>query len=171
MMKLITLISALRLCSANLSELGGSQSWASLKKPASKLPANLERVHHSTVAIGRGGGQRSANVDLAIAGALATMIGDFAMHPVDCIKTLQQSNAGSGLSMLAASKEIFKTGGIGGFYSGLATYVFCDGAAGAIKFATYEKLKKWANENVKEEVSGVILLLFVCLYILSSRGK
>ena len=48
-------------------------------------------------------------VDMAIAGALATMVGDIAMHPVDCIKTLQQSNAGVGLSMLGASKSIFKT--------------------------------------------------------------
>ena len=60
----------------------------------------------------RGGAVTAAadrGVHLALAGAIATMIGDFAMHPIDCIKTLQQSNSGAGLSMLGASKTIWKT--------------------------------------------------------------
>ncbi len=63
------------------------------------------------------------------------------MHPIDCIKTLQQSNAGAGLSMVGASRTIFKTQGLGGFYSGVGTYVGADGIAGSIKFATYEAIK------------------------------
>jgi len=101
-----------------------------------------------------------SNIDLALAGGIATMFGDFAMHPIDCIKTLQQSDAGKSLSMLAASKQIFKTQGISGFYSGVATYIFCDGAAGAMKFATYEMMKRWTNENVSED--KVPLALFGC---------
>jgi solute carrier family 25 S-adenosylmethionine transporter 26 len=81
---------------------------------------------------------------MAFAGALATMIGDLAMHPVDCIKTLQQSSRGASLSMLGASREILRTQGLSGFYSGAGTYVTTDGVAGSLKFATYEFLKrKW----------------------------
>ena len=80
--------------------------------------------------------RKLTSFDLACAGSLATMIGDAALHPVDCIKTLQQSTEGTGLSMVGASKKIMKDFGIGGFYSGLGTYVLSDGGAGAIKFAT-----------------------------------
>ena len=56
--------------------------------------------------------------------------------------TPKQSNAGAGLSMLGASRSILKNQGVGGFYAGLGTYVTADGIAGAIKFTTYEALKK-----------------------------
>ena len=74
--------------------------------------------------------------DLAIAGALATMIGDVMLHPVDCVKTLQQSSEGAALGFFGAASKILSTQGAGGFYSGLGTYVVADGGAGAIKFAT-----------------------------------
>ena len=73
------------------------------------------------------------------------------MHPVDCIKTLQQSNAGAGLSMLGASKQILSTQGFGGFYAGLGTYVLSDGFAGSIKFFTYEALKKVISSNLPSD--------------------
>jgi len=79
------------------------------------------------------------------------MIGDIAMHPVDCIKTLQQSNEGVGLNMLQASSRILKTQGLGGFYKGLGTYVTADGIAGSIKFATYETLKKVLKNNLSDD--------------------
>ncbi|GMH77416.1 hypothetical protein TrRE_jg10145, partial [Triparma retinervis] len=89
--------------------------------------------------------------EMAIAGAVATMIGDICMHPIDCIKTLQQSNAGAGLSMLGASKQILSSQGVGGFYAGLGTYVLSDGFAGSIKFFTYEALKKAIASNLPED--------------------
>jgi len=98
--------------------------------------------------------RKLTSFDLACAGSLATMIGDAALHPVDCIKTLQQSTEGTGLSMVGASKKIMKDFGIGGFYSGLGTYVLSDGGAGAIKFATYEAAKQWVNDKVPEEYMG-----------------
>ena len=76
------------------------------------------------------------SLDLALAGSIATMVGDASLHPVDCIKTLQQSTEGTGLTMIGAGRKIFKDFGIGGFYQGLGTYVISDGGAGAIKFAT-----------------------------------
>lgn len=98
-----------------------------------------------------------SSLELAVAGAVATMIGDTAMHPVDCLKTLQQSNEGAGLNMIAAGRKIYKTSGIGGFYSGLGTYVISDGGAGAIKFATYEALKQWVADKVPEEYVGAAI--------------
>jgi solute carrier family 25 S-adenosylmethionine transporter 26 len=89
--------------------------------------------------------------DLALAGAVATMIGDIALHPIDCIKTLQQSNEGAGLSLLGASRKIMTNSGFSGFYSGLGTYVTADGGAGALKFATYEGLKKWVASKLDDE--------------------
>ena len=87
--------------------------------------------------------------DMALAGAIATMIGDLSMHPMDCIKTMQQSTAGAGLSMLGASQSILKAQGIAGFYSGAGTYVITDGLAGSLKFATYEFLKKKWDRRVE----------------------
>ena len=49
------------------------------------------------------------------------------------------------------------TQGLGGFYAGMGTYIFCDGVAGSIKFATYEALKKYTKKNVKEEYYGAAL--------------
>jgi len=39
----------------------------------------------------------------------------------------------------------------------MGTYIFCDGVAGSIKFATYEALKKYTKKNVKEEYYGAAL--------------
>lgn len=74
--------------------------------------------------------------EMAVAGAAATVFGVTVMHPIDTIKTLQQSSAGSGLNMLQASSKIMQDGGVGAMYSGLGPYVTSDGFAGALKFAT-----------------------------------
>lgn len=94
---------------------------------------------------------RSTGFELALAGAIATMIGDISMHPVDCVKTLQQSNEGAGLSMLGAGRRILEKQGVGGFYAGIGTYVTADGVAGAIKFTTYEALKRVIARNRPED--------------------
>jgi len=110
------------------------------------------RDHSQGEMVVRGGdATQTSLVKLALAGAVATMIGDAAMHPIDCIKTLQQSNAGIGLNMAGAARKIFADSGAGGFYSGLGTYVTSDGVAGSLKFATYEALKSWVSRNVPEK--------------------
>ncbi len=90
-----------------------------------------------------------ASIQLPLAGAIATMVGDVSMHPIGYIKTLQQSNEGLRLNMVAAAKTIlWKTkGGLSGFFSGLHVYMVSDGLGGAFKFATYEKLKKTLLQN------------------------
>ena len=77
-----------------------------------------------------------SNGEMAAAGAAATVFGVTIMHPVDTIKTLQQSTEGAGLNMIQASQKILKDGGIPAMYSGLGPYVTSDGMAGAFKFAT-----------------------------------
>lgn len=114
-----------------------------------------------------GGGGLSL-LDLAVAGSVATMIGDAALHPVDCLKTLQQSNEGAGLSLLGAGRQIYRTSGVGGFYSGLGTYVAGDGGAGAVKFATYEFLKRWVNDHVDEDRVGAALFGCAALAFVAS---
>ena len=74
--------------------------------------------------------------EMALAGAAATAFGVTIMHPVDTIKTLQQSSGGAGLNMIGATIKIMKDGGFGAMYSGLGPYVVSDGFAGALKFAT-----------------------------------
>ncbi len=51
-----------------------------------------------------------SSTEMAAAGAFATAFGVTIMHPVDTIKTLQQSNEGMGLNMIAATNKIMKVG-------------------------------------------------------------
>jgi len=89
------------------------------------------------------------------------MIGDAALHPMDCIKTLQQSDEGLSLSLVEAARFIWRQSGPAGFYRGVGTYLFTDGLGGALKFSSYEKLTSWCRENLRE---GVVLsvALLVC---------
>jgi hypothetical protein len=48
------------------------------------------------------------SVEMAAAGAFATAAGVILVHPIDTIKTLQQSGEGVGLSMIAATNKIMK---------------------------------------------------------------
>mmetsp|Transcript_12158 Transcript_12158/g.18456 ORF Transcript_12158/g.18456 Transcript_12158/m.18456 type:complete len:219 (+) Transcript_12158:219-875(+) len=109
-----------------------------------------------------------SSAQMAAAGAFATAFGVTIMHPVDTIKTLQQSNEGIGLNMIAATNKIMKDGGVGALYSGLGPYVTSDGFAGAFKFATYEVLKKWIKETIPEEHYGKALYVAAAAAFLAS---
>lgn len=107
---------------------------------------------------------------LAVAGGLATVIGDAFMHPIDCIKTLQQSDEGMSLSLGEAARHVMTTSGIPGFYKGLGAYVATDGVGGALKFASYEKLTKWCRTNLNEGavLSGALLACAALAFLASS---
>mmetsp|Transcript_8167 Transcript_8167/g.11777 ORF Transcript_8167/g.11777 Transcript_8167/m.11777 type:complete len:382 (+) Transcript_8167:45-1190(+) len=96
--------------------------------------------------------------ELAVVGGMATMVGDLAVHPVDCIKTLQQSNIGMGLNLLQATQKLWQNYGIAGFYAGINVIIPSDVIGGCIKFSVYEMLKKWSDEHI----SNPTLALFVC---------
>jgi solute carrier family 25 S-adenosylmethionine transporter 26 len=95
------------------------------------------------------------------------MIGDAALHPMDCIKTIQQSDEGFALSLQDAARVILTTSGVSGFYRGLGAYVITDGLGGTLKFGTYEKLTTWCRSNLTtqdHDDNGLILnvALLVC---------
>jgi hypothetical protein len=86
---------------------------------------------------------------LALAGSIATLVSDIAMHPMDCIKTLQQTEEGIGLSMIDAAHTIYHTmGGLTGFTRGFLTWGICDALGGALKFSTYEGLKRQIQQQI-----------------------
>lgn len=79
---------------------------------------------------------------LALAGSVTTLFTDVIMHPIDCIKILQQSDAGYGLSLQDAAVALWERDGVSGFYSGFLTYAVSDAAGGALKFAVWELWKR-----------------------------
>ena len=108
---------------------------------------------------------------LAVAGGLATMVGDAALHPMDCIKTLQQSDEGFALSLHEAARYIWTTSGVTGFYRGMGTYVLTDGLGGALKFGTYERLTTWCRGNLSEGfVLNVALLACAAVAFVASSS-
>ncbi|EKX33184.1 hypothetical protein GUITHDRAFT_120626 [Guillardia theta CCMP2712] len=90
-----------------------------------------------------------------IAGGIATAVGDLALHPIDTIKTVQQSAAAGSPSASifgACSKIMREGGGLGGFYAGVGPYVTFDSLAGCVKFAAYEVCKTIADQHVDENL-------------------
>lgn len=103
---------------------------------------------------------------LALAGAMATVVGDAAMHPIDCIKTLQQSDEGMALDFVEASRVLYQQNqGVSGFYRGLTTYLVTDAGAGAIKFGVYEFLKAWSKRNFASQKEETEFLQSASLYL------
>lgn len=97
-------------------------------------------------------------LQLCFCGALATIFGDFIMHPIDTIKIVQQaSGVGSELSFLGAAKKILSgPSGIFGFYNGVLPYLAADGCSGAIKFATFEISKVFMQKRFSPSFSPLI---------------
>jgi solute carrier family 25 S-adenosylmethionine transporter 26 len=91
-------------------------------------------------------------VQLALAGALTTFVADVMIHPMDCIKTLQQSDLGWELglhnSLESAAQYLWNTSGLSGFYHGFLVYAGSDALAGAAKFATWE----WWKRNMPSHI-------------------
>ena len=77
-----------------------------------------------------------STAQLAIAGAMAAIIGDVSLHPIDCIKTIQQSDFGLGMNIFETSEYILDNFGIWGFFNGLAPYVTGDCLGSAFKFSS-----------------------------------
>jgi solute carrier family 25 S-adenosylmethionine transporter 26 len=88
-------------------------------------------------------------LQLALAGGVTTFFADACVHPIDCIKTLQQSDLGVDLTFLQAISYLHETAGVGGFFKGLFTYACSDAVGGAIKFSVWEAWKKrWDETNI-----------------------
>lgn len=87
-------------------------------------------------------------IQLALAGSIASWIADVSMHPIDCIKTVQQSDSGIDLTFVQAIMQLWHAGGILAFYQGFLTYANADAVGGALKFSVWELWKN--NPRVKE---------------------
>lgn len=110
---------------------------------------------------------------LAFAGAIATAFGDAAVHPLDCIKTLQQSDEYLGTTIPQAIQILWtQYDGFEGFYRGLGTYLLTDAVAGALKFGTYETLQKKTENMMKPPPLAVLAgIAFVASSLILVPGE
>ncbi|KAL7556369.1 hypothetical protein ACA910_006295 [Epithemia clementina (nom. ined.)] len=90
-------------------------------------------------------------IQLALAGSIATFFADLSIHPIDCIKTIQQSDQGHNLNMLQAARYLYKQDGIHSFFHGFFTYAIADAGAGALKFGVWETWKRQWNDVTQGE--------------------
>ncbi len=101
-------------------------------------------------------------VQLALAGAVTTFVADVMIHPMDCIKTLQQSDLGWELglhnSLGDAAQYLWTTSGLAGFYHGFLVYAGSDALAGAAKFATWEWWKRNMPSTILFVGAGIAFL-------------
>lgn len=68
------------------------------------------------------------------------------MHPIDCIKTLQQSDMGFALTFTEAARQLWQNYGLMGFYHGFLTYGVADATGGAFKFSVWETWKQLSKD-------------------------
>jgi solute carrier family 25 S-adenosylmethionine transporter 26 len=131
------------------------------------LPHTLEEEQEAAVLQDYHHGQQTLLplLQLALAGAVTTLVGDMAVHPIDCIKTLQQSETGWQLgladSLPRAAAYLWETSGVEGFYRGFMTYAVTDALGGACKFATWEVWKRRVvtTSDGMPSASNLLLLL------------
>jgi len=100
-------------------------------------------------------------IQLALAGSVTTFFADMIMHPMDCIKTVQQATNG-GMSVVAATSYLWDVAGIAGFYHGFLTYACADAISGAVKFVVWEFWKHKTEQDVKDKPQPLpVLALFL----------
>eukprot|EP00981_Chlorochromonas_danica_P015897 scaffold14723_cov282-Ochromonas_danica.AAC.7 len=92
--------------------------------------------------------------ELCICGALATALGDLAMHPIDTIKITQQT-ATVAKGLLGTAKDIVLSRGFLGLYQGVVPYLIGDGLSGAVKFATFELSRRVAEKKLPEKYHAI----------------
>lgn len=93
---------------------------------------------------------------LAVAGSLTTFMADVTMHPIDCVKTLQQSDSGLDLNFIQTALFLYERSGWVGFYSGFATYATSDAIGGALKFSVWEFWKRSSPA-----LEGLVAILYL----------
>lgn len=109
-------------------------------------------------------------IQLALAGSVASFVGDAVMHPVDCVKTVMQSNAGIGMSVPQAVQFLFEQNGVAAFTNGLFTYATTDAMGGALKFSVWELWKRRTGDSIPNLWIGAALA-FVASSVVSVPGE
>jgi hypothetical protein len=140
---------------------------ASVGEDASHMPMTVAETSAKAVEL--------PLIQLALAGAVTTFFTDVSMHPIDCVKTLQQTDAGLDSTFVETAQSIYQHMGIAGFYSGFLIYASADAVGGALKFSTWELWKKTTN-HMKQLPPWMILwigagLAFVASSILVVPGE
>jgi hypothetical protein len=96
---------------------------------------------------------------------------------MDCIKTLQQSDQGMGLNVGQAAQVVYAQLGLAGFYKGFGTYALCDSVGGALKFSSFEILKRQVQPKLQQGASknavlfGCAAVAFVASSVITVPGE
>eukprot|EP00522_Entomoneis_paludosa_P008018 CAMPEP_0172450638 /NCGR_PEP_ID=MMETSP1065-20121228/8900_1 /TAXON_ID=265537 /ORGANISM="Amphiprora paludosa, Strain CCMP125" /LENGTH=389 /DNA_ID=CAMNT_0013202435 /DNA_START=85 /DNA_END=1254 /DNA_ORIENTATION=+ len=105
-------------------------------------------------------------IQLALAGSFTTFFADLSMHPIDCIKTVQQSDMGVNFGILQAARYLYEKDGTFGFFRGFLTYATSDAIAGSLKFGVWETWKK--KLPVEQEPAVWLLMMGAALSFVTS---
>lgn len=79
---------------------------------------------------------------LAIAGGIAGMISNSALHPLDTIKTVRQTNPAAFRGVLSTARQIVQTRGFIALYAGIAPALVGSALSSALYFGAYELAKR-----------------------------
>lgn len=79
---------------------------------------------------------------IAFAGGLAGMLTNIALHPLDTVKTLRQSNPSTYRGVFPAMTHVVRTKGLLALYAGLIPAMVGSALSSALYFSTYEGVKR-----------------------------
>lgn len=102
-------------------------------------PLNNDTVTDATTLIPSPSTNELSIAGMAIAGSLATAFADVTMHPLDSVKTLQQSDVGMQMDAISAFLYLWQSHSL---YFGFMTYASADAFGGALKFTVWESWKQ-----------------------------
>lgn len=113
-----------------LRECGGSMAWFGNYELIIDYFANGEKNYKPKVH------------ELILAGSAAGIGYHCSLFPVDTVKSILQTNDRNDLTFLKVVKNIYKTKGILGFYSGIGVTLFKSIITSSVLFISYEKGKE-----------------------------
>lgn len=113
-----------------LRECGGSMAWFGNYEFVIEYFANGETNYKPKIH------------ELMIAGAGAGIGYHCTLFPADTVKSILQTNDQKGLTFMKVVKQIYRTKGILGFYSGMGITLFKSIPTSAMMFIAYEKMKE-----------------------------
>lgn len=79
---------------------------------------------------------------IAFAGGLAGMLTNIALHPLDTVKTLRQSNPSAYRGVFPAMAHVVRSKGLLALYAGLVPAMIGSALSSALYFSTYEGVKR-----------------------------
>lgn len=79
---------------------------------------------------------------LALAGGIAGMLSNSALHPLDTVKTVRQADPSRFRGVLATAESIVRTRGVAALYAGIGPALIGSALSSALYFGTYELMKR-----------------------------